>query len=110
MAANVITALRHDRRLKGNLKFTAIEIGHLMNAQGYGCVAYAFMACKTGYSRRTAIRHMHRLVALRVFAKTVYKLQNRYAINLYKCLLAVPTFYRARAQRASGDSMSSRAC
>ena len=77
-----------------------------MSAQGYGRVAYEFMASKTGYSRRTAIRHMHRLVALRVFAKTVYKLQNGYAINLYKCLLAVPAFYRDRAQRAGGDRVS----
>ena len=107
MSTPVITALRHDRRLKGNLKFTALEIGHRMNAQGYGRIAYQMMAYATGYCRRTAIRHMHRLIDMGILAKTVYKLQNGYAINLYKCLLAVPAFYRDRPQRASGDRMSS---
>ena len=69
-----------------------------MNGSGYGRVAYQLMAYATGYCRRTAIRHMHRLVTLGIFAKTVYRLANGYAINLYKCLLPREAFYRAAPQ------------
>ena len=106
MAINIISAVRHCDKLHGNLKFTAIEVAHLMNTQGYGRVAYTYMAVKTGYCRRTAIRHMHRLVTGRIFAKTVYKLQNGYAINLYKCLLPRVAFYRAAPQSRTSDSVA----
>ena len=64
------------------------------------------MAVKTGYCRRTAIRHMHRLVTRGIFAKTVYKLRNGYAINLYKCLLPRVAFYRAAPQSHTSDSVA----
>ena len=107
MATNILSAVRRCDKLKGNVKFTALEVAHLMNAQGYGRVAYTFMALKTGYCRRTAIRHMHQLVALRVFAKTVYRLATGYAINLYRCLLPRAAFYRAAPPSRTSDSAAS---
>jgi hypothetical protein len=106
MARNIIAAIRHTPQLHGNLKFTALEIAHLMNKSGYGRVAYTFMAMKTGYCRRTVIRHMHQLTDMHIYEKTVYRLHNGYAINLYKCLLPIPAFYRAAPHGSSGDSMS----
>ena len=106
MSAAILSAIRHCSQLHGNLKFTALEIAHLMNKSGYGRVAYTFMAVKTGYCRRTAIRHMHQLTNMHIFEKTVYRLRNGYAINLYKCLLPVPAFYRAAPHGSSGDSVS----
>lgn len=106
MAINIIAAIRRCDKLHGNVRYTAIEVAHLMNAQGYGRVAYTFMAVKTGYCRRTAIRHMHQLLALRVYAKAVYRLANGYAINLYKCLLPREAFYRAAPQRPTSDSVA----
>jgi hypothetical protein len=108
MATNIISAVRHCAQLHGNLKFTAIEVAHRMNSAGYGRIAYTMMGYATGYCRRTAIRHMHQLTALRVYEKTVYRLQNGYAINLYKCLLPRAAFYRAAPPGASGDSVASR--
>jgi len=107
MSTNIIAAIRSEKQLHGNLKFTAIELGHRMNQSGYGRVAYQMMAHATGYSRRTAIRHMHKLVAMKIFAKTVYRLANGYAINLYKCLLSPPAYYRAAPAMTHGDSVSS---
>ena len=106
MSANIIAALRSENQLHGNLKFTAIEVGHRMNTSGYGRVAYQMMAYATGYSRRTAIRHMHKLVRMGIFAKTVYRLANGYAINLYKCLLSPPAFYRRAPATTHGDSVT----
>ena len=94
MAINIITAIRHCDKLKSNLKFTAIEVAHLMNAQGHGRLTYTFMALKTGYCRRTAINHMHRLVELGIFRKTVTRLRFGHAWNLYQCLLPLLPFYR----------------
>jgi hypothetical protein len=107
MASNILAAIRHAPQLKGNVKFTALEVGHLMNKSGYGRVAYTFMAMKTGYCRRTVIRHMHQLTDMHIYEKTVYRLRNGYAINLYKCLLPIPAFYRAAPHGSSGDSVSS---
>ena len=107
MASNIIAAIRHASQLHGNIKFTALEVAHLMNKSGYGRVAYTFMAMKTGYCRRTVIRHIHQLTAMHIYEKTVYRLRNGYAINLYKCLLPVPAFYRAAPHGSSGDSVAS---
>jgi hypothetical protein len=106
MAVNVIAAIRHANAplLRGNVKFTALEIAHRLNKSGYGHVSYQMMAWKTGYSRRTAINHMHKLVAMGIFAKTVYKLRDGYAINLYRCLLQIPAFYRTSPHTQAGES------
>lgn len=106
MASNVVAAIRRCPQLNGNKKFTAQEVAHLMNKSGYGRVAYTFMAMKTGYCRRTVIRHMRYLTDERIYEKTVYRLQNGYAINLYKCLLPIPAFYRASPHGSSGDRLS----
>lgn len=106
MSRNIIAAIRHAPQLHGNVKFTALEVAHLMNKSGYGRVAYTFMAMKTGYCRRTVIRHMHELTAMHIFEKTVYRLKNGYAINLYKCLLPIPVFYLATPHGSSGDTLT----
>jgi hypothetical protein len=62
------------------------------------------MSYKTGYSRRTAINHMHKLVALRIFSKTVYRLKFGNAFNLYKLLLPVPRLSRTIPSVGKGES------
>jgi hypothetical protein len=104
MATNVLTAIRHCPQLRGNLRFTACEIGHLMNTSGYGRVAYQYMAHKTGYCRRTMISHMDKLVRLGIFAKTVYRLKFGNAINLYRCLLSLPRLACPSASVSKGAS------
>lgn len=106
MASNIIAAIRHAPQLKANLKFSAQEIGHRMNAQGYGHISYSFMSYKTGYSRRTCIRHIRQLVAMGIFAKTIYRTANGYMVNLYRCLLPIPAFYRASPATTHGDSVT----
>jgi hypothetical protein len=106
MAVNVIAAIRHAKQLRGNVKFTALEVGHRLNKSGYGHVSYQFLSFKTGSSRRTVIRHMHKLTAMHIFQKTVYRTANGYAINLYKCLLPIPAFYRATPAMAHSDSLT----
>jgi hypothetical protein len=36
MASNVLAAIRRCPQLKGNKKFTSLEVAHLMNKSGYG--------------------------------------------------------------------------
>jgi hypothetical protein len=103
---SILSALRHQTQLHGNLKFTALEVGHRMNHAGYGRIAYQMMAYATGYSRRTVINHMHRLVTMGIFQKTVYRLKFGNQINLYKCLLAISPFYRGSPSNAKGASVA----
>ena len=65
MSIHIITSVRQLPQLKGSLLLTALELAH--RADGYnGCVsvAYSYLASKTHQSRRTAIRHIKRLIAL----------------------------------------------
>jgi hypothetical protein len=106
MASNIIAAIRHAPQLKGNLKFTALEIGHRMNRSGYVRMAHQMIAWKTGYSLRTAYRHAAQLCAMGIFQKTVYRTASGYGWNLYKCLLPLPAFYLASPATTHGDSVS----
>ena len=106
MATNILTAIRRASQLRGNLKFTALEIGHRMNRSGYVTMAHQMMAWKTGSSLRTMYRHVAKLCAMGIFAKTVYRTAHGYGWNLYKCLLPLPAFYRATPATTDSDTMA----
>ena len=106
MSTRILAAIRSCPQLHGNLKFTALEIAHRLNGAGYGRVAHQFMAHKTGYSVRTAFRHAGKLVAMGILAKTVYRTAHGCGINLYRCLLPIPAFYRAAPATTHSDSVS----
>src|SRR5918992_204512 len=65
MSKHIITSVRKLPQLKGSLLLTAIELAHRADSY-HGCVsvAYSYLASKTHQSRRTAMRHIRRLIAL----------------------------------------------
>lgn len=65
MSKPIITSVRHLSQLRGSLLLTAIEIAHRANSRNGICfMSYTYIASKTHQSRRTAMRHVKRLLEL----------------------------------------------
>jgi len=104
MSAIIIAALRREKQLQGNLKFTAIELGHLASQSGYARVSYDTLAHKTGYHKRTIIRHVHRLLAVGILVKqTVGLTLTRFAVSTYRFLVGTDHLHKRSSDRLSPD-------
>jgi hypothetical protein len=89
MATPIIAALRQRRDLKESLTHTAQELAHLASIYGVVRVSYSYLAVKCRCSRRTVIRHIQRLIDLRILRKTVLWIRgNCCEVNHYAFLLA----------------------
>jgi hypothetical protein len=72
MATQIIAAVRrYAPRLRGNTFLIATELARRMNGQGYGRVAYRYLAGKAHCSTRTAIRQIATLLDLGLIRKVV---------------------------------------
>ena len=70
MATQIIAALRHYApRLRGNTFLIATELAHRMNGQGYGRVAYSYLASKAHCCKQTAITQIAKLLDLGLIRK-----------------------------------------
>ena len=84
MASPIIAAIRQRRDLKESLTHTAQELAHLASIYGVVRVSYRFLALKCRCSRRTVIRHIQRLIDLRILRKTVLWIRGNFCeINTY---------------------------
>jgi hypothetical protein len=103
MSANIIAAFRNQKQLYPSVRFTAQEMGHLMNAQGYGRMSLRFIAWKTGRARSTIQEHIRILIEARILAKQSFRIgPKRWAVNLYKCLIPFKQLSRtAPAQKCN---------
>ena len=89
MATPLIAAIRQRRDLKESLTHTAQELAHLASIYGVVRVSYRYLAVKCRCSRRTVIRHIQRLIDLRILRKTVLWIRgNCCEVNHYAFLLA----------------------
>ena len=89
MSAPIIAALRQQRQLKESLLHTAQELAHRASIYGVVRVSYSYLALKCHCSRRTVIRHIQRLIDLRLIKKSVLWIRGNYCeVNTYAFLLA----------------------
>jgi hypothetical protein len=88
MAAPIIATLRAQRQLKESLLHTAQEIAHRSSIYGIARVSYSYLAMKCHCSRRTVIRHIQRLIELRIIRKSVIWICGNYCeVNTYAFLI-----------------------
>ena len=100
MATPIIAAIRQRRDLKEALTHTAVELAHLASIYGVVRVSYSYLAQKCHCSRRTAIRHMQRLLDLGIIGKTVLWIRgNCCETNTYTFRIAWDT----RGRRGGSD-------
>ena len=84
MASPIIAAIRQRRDLKESLTHTAQELAHLASIYGVVRVSYRYLALKCRCSRRTVIRHIQRLIDLRLLRKTVLWIRGNFCeVNTY---------------------------
>lgn len=70
MSRNIIAAVRQLPQLHGSLLLAAIELAHLADGfSGAISTSYQFLAWKCHQSRRTAIRHINRLVEMGIIKR-----------------------------------------
>ena len=79
MATQIIAAFRHHApRLRGNTFLIATELAHRMNSQGYGRVAYRYLASKTHCCKQTAITHIAKLLRLGLIRRSRFLTKEGY--------------------------------
>ena len=89
MAAPLIAALRTRIDLKESLLHTAQELAHRASIYGVVRVSYSYLALKCHCSRRTIIRHIQRLIDLKLIRKSVIWIKGHFCeVNTYTFVLA----------------------
>lgn len=108
IAKTIIAAVRRLSQLRGSLLLTAMELAHRASDDGVTQhTRYSLLAAKCHYSLRTAIRHIHRLVALGIIQRQRFWRPGRevghqplhltasagHAMPLPRCTVEVITIY-----------------
>ena len=89
MALPIITAIRTRTDLKESLLHTAQELAHRASIYGVVRVSYSYLALKCHCSRRTIIRHIQRLIDLKLIRKSVIWIKGHFCeVNTYTFVLA----------------------
>ena len=111
MSRNIIASLRQNDQLHGSLLLAAIELAHRANGNnGLVFMSYSLLAGKCHQSRRTAIRHVHRLLDMGIIrVQRFWGPNNRWGINKYVFLIRwerPAQTGRNTAQTSTGDSLA----
>jgi hypothetical protein len=85
MSTAILSSIRKLPQLKGSLLLTAQEIAHRADGNsGIVRISYSLIAAKAHCSIRTAIRHVKRLIALKIIRCQRFRGPNRkWGINAY---------------------------
>ncbi len=107
MSRDIITAIRQQSQLHGSLLLAAIELAHRADGNnGIVQISYSYLASKCHQSRRTAIRHIHRLINLGIIrCQRFWRPGNKWGVNRYIFLIRWEK--PKPAQTGNGDRMSS---
>jgi len=104
LSTNIIDALRQNDQLTGSLFQAAKELAHRANGHnGIVFMSYSLLAAKCHQSRRTAIRHIHRLLDLGIIkCQRYWQAGGRWGINQYRFVIR----WRKPVQMYNGDISS----
>jgi len=105
MSKHIITAIRQQSQLRGSLFQTAKELAHRADGNsGIVTISYNYLASKIHQSRRTAIRHVNKLINMGIIrCQRFWQPGNRWGVNRYIFLIRweKPT----PAQTRNGDRL-----
>jgi hypothetical protein len=105
MSKYIITAIRQQSQLHGSLLLSAIELAHRADGNnGIVTISYSYLASKTHQSRRTAIRHVNRLIDLGIIkCQRFWQAGKKWLCNRYQFVIV---WERPKtAQMRSGDNL-----
>ena len=112
MSVSIISAIRENSNLHGSLFQTAKELAHRADGNsGIVTMSYSLLAAKIHQSRRTAIRHINRLLDLGIIAvQRFWRPGNKWGINRYRFVIQWKRPAQTgthTAHSSSGDKMTS---
>jgi Helix-turn-helix domain len=103
MASPIIAAVRRRTDLKESVQHTLQELAHIASVYGIARVSYDYLARKAHCSRRTAIRHIQKLIDAKIIRKTVLWIRGDFCeINTYKFIIA----WDKRSVRGGSDKLA----
>jgi|SRR4029453_19456019 hypothetical protein len=104
MSVSIISAIRKNANLHGSLFQAAKELAHRADGfSGQVRMSYNMLAWKCHQSRRTAIRHIQKLLSLGIIVRErFWRPGNKWGINLYRFVIQ----WEKPAQTYSGDTFS----
>ena len=104
MSRNIIASIRKIDQLHGSLFQTAKELAHRADGfSGQVRMSYNMLAWKCHQSRRTAIRHIQKLISLGIIVRErFWRPGKKWGINLYRFVIQ----WERPAQTYSGDRKS----
>jgi hypothetical protein len=89
LSRQILAPVRQIRQLKGALLLTCQELAH--RADGYSgqvTISFSYLASKIHMSKRTAIRHINRLLEMGIIAvQRFWGPGNKWGINRYRFLI-----------------------
>jgi hypothetical protein len=105
MSRDIITAIRQQSQLHGSLLLAAIELAHRADGNnGIVQISYSYLASKIHQSRRTAIRHINRLINLGIIrCQRFWRPGKKWGVNRYIFLIR----WEKPAQTSNDDRMAS---
>jgi hypothetical protein len=89
MSVSIISAIRKNANLHGSLFQAAKELAHRADGNsGQVTMSYSLLAAKIHQSRRTAIRHIHKLLDMGIIrVQRFWGPNNHWGINKYVFLI-----------------------
>jgi hypothetical protein len=111
LSTSIINATHKIDQLRGSLFQTAKELAHRADGNsGIVQMSYSLLAAKIHQSRRTAIRHINRLVSMGIIkCQRFWQPGNKWGINRYQFIISWPKpaqTSRNTAQTSTGDSLA----
>jgi hypothetical protein len=110
MSVAIITAIRKNQQLRGSLLLTAIELAHRADGNnGHVRISYSYLAQKCHYSKRTAFRHINRLMGMGIIrVQRFWMPNNKWGINVYRFLIPwqKPAQTNSTARSSNSDSLT----
>ena len=90
MSTSIINALRQNDQLRGSLFQAAKELAHRADGfTGIVQISYSYLAWKCHQSRRTAFRHINKLIDLGIIGcQRFYQPNHKWGINKYTFKIA----------------------
>ena len=90
MSVNIIASLRKNDQLRGTVFQAAKELAHRADGfSGEVTMSYSLLAAKCHQSRRTAFRHIQRLLDLKIIKRQrFWRPGNKWGINKYVFIIS----------------------
>jgi Winged helix-turn-helix DNA-binding len=89
MSKAIIASIRKNQQLRGSLLLTAQELAHRADGyNGHVRISYSYLAQKCHYSKRTAMRHINRLLGMGIIrVQRFWAPNNKWGINCYRFVI-----------------------